>query len=344
MRKIYAITDYKGHFGSKWLSLPYRSGYDQRKLQDYFKDYGLSLEFKRPIEIHFSKEEWNGKTVLLTSSEEPGLEYKRHIEDLAYGLEQCGANVLPGSDFISAHENKIRSAILQNLQLNDSFRLLDYSIYGNYEELHQYLKTGKQKFPCIVKKPSGSKGTGVFLVQNRKELRHVAKKISTQGNIIDRIKEKIRGIRHKGYIQNSSRTKRFLIQEFAPNLKCDWKVLIYGTRIYILRRNIKSNDFRASGSGIGYTAGSESEFPITYLEPLYQFFLGLKVPNLSLDFGFDGHEGFIFEFQALYFGTSTQFKSKDYYKKNDDQWVVNKNEFDQEQIFVSSIAEFIQNK
>lgn len=77
---------------------------------------------------------------------------------------------------------------------------------------------------------------------------------------------------------------------------------------------------------------------------MYQFFLGLKVPNLSLDFGFDGHEGFIFEFQALYFGTSTQFKSKDYYKKNDDQWVVNKNEFDQEQIFVSSIAEFIQNK
>jgi hypothetical protein len=78
MRKIYAITDYKGHFGSKWLSLPYRSGYDQRKLQDYFKDYGLSLEFKRPIEIHFSKEEWNGKTVLLTSSEEPGLEKKCH--------------------------------------------------------------------------------------------------------------------------------------------------------------------------------------------------------------------------------------------------------------------------
>ena len=100
----------------------------------------------------------------------------------------------------------------------------------------------------------------------------------------------------------------------------------------------------ASGSGVGYAAGSESEFPVAYLEPLYQFFLELKVPNLSIDFGFDGKEGFIFEFQALYFGTSTQFKSKDYYKRNDGKWIVKQNEFDQEQIFVSSIAEFIQEK
>ena len=51
MIKVFAITDYKGHFGSKWLSSPYRSGYDQQKLQDYFIDYGISIEFKRPINI-----------------------------------------------------------------------------------------------------------------------------------------------------------------------------------------------------------------------------------------------------------------------------------------------------
>ena len=77
---------------------------------------------------------------------------------------------------------------------------------------------------------------------------------------------------------------------------------------------------------------------------MYQFFLELKVPNLSIDFGFDGQEGFIFEYQALYFGTSTQFKSKDYYKRTDGKWAVQKNEFDQEEIFVNSIAEFIQKK
>ena len=97
MIKVFAITDYKGHFGSKWLSSPYRSGYDQQKLQDYCLDYGISIKFIRPVNIHFSKEEWEGKIVLMTSSEEPGLEYKRHIEDLAYGLEQCGAHVIPVS-------------------------------------------------------------------------------------------------------------------------------------------------------------------------------------------------------------------------------------------------------
>lgn len=344
MIKVFAITDYKGHFGSKWLSSPYRSGYDQQKLQDYFKDYGISIEFKRPINIHFSKEEWGGKIVLMTSSEEPGLEYKTHIEDLAYGLEQCGAHVIPGLDLISAHENKIRSAILQNLKLNNSFRILGYTILGNYEELCHYLNSEQQKYPCILKKPQGSKGTGVYLINDMKELKQIARKISSKSKIAERLKEKIRRKKHKGYIENSRYKDRFLLQEFVPELQCDWKVLIYGTCIYLLRRNIKSDDFRASGSGVGYAAGSESEFPVAYLEPLYQFFLELKVPNLSIDFGFDGKEGFIFEFQALYFGTSTQFKSKDYYKRNDGKWTVKQSEFDQEQIFVSSIAEFIQEK
>ena len=344
MIKVFAITDYKGHFGSKWLSSPYRSGYDQQKLQDYCLDYGISIKFIRPVHIHFSKEEWEGKIVLMTSSEEPGLEYKRHIEDIAYGLEQCGAHVIPGLDFISAHENKIRSAILQNLKLNNSFRILDYTALGNYEELCQYLNLEQQKYPCILKTPQGSKGTGVFLIKDEMELRRVAKKISSKPKIIARLKEKIRRKKHKGYTENSHYTDRFLLQEFVPKLQCDWKVLIYGTCIYILRRNIKSDDFRASGSGVGYAAGSESKFPVKYLEPLYQFFLELKVPNLSIDFGFDGQEAFIFEYQALYFGTSTQFKSKDYYKRTDGKWAVQKNEFDQEEIFVNSIAEFIQKK
>ena len=41
MIKYLPQQDYKGHFGSKWLSSPYRSGYDQQKLQDYCLDYGI---------------------------------------------------------------------------------------------------------------------------------------------------------------------------------------------------------------------------------------------------------------------------------------------------------------
>ena len=344
MRRVFAIIDYKGHFGSKWLSTPYRSGYDLQKLQKYFKEYDLYIEFKRPIDIRFSKEDWEGEIVLITSSEEPGLEYKRHLEDIAFGLEQCGAYIIPGLDFISVHENKIRGAILQNLKMNNSFRILDYNILGNYEELSQYCNSEQQKYPCILKTPQGSKGTGVYFIKDQKQLKCIARKISTKSKLLNRLKEKIRKKRHKGYIQNSGYTDRFLLQEFVPKLQCDWKILIYGKSIFILRRNIKAGDFRASGSGVGYAAGSNSVFPLQYLEPLYQFMLSLRVPNLSVDFGFDGKDGFIFEFQALYFGTSTQFKSKDYYQRTEGKWEVQNNEFDQEQIFVRSILEFIHEK
>lgn len=342
METIFAITDYNGHFGSKWLSVPYRSGYNKTKLSSNFKSFGFKIEFIRPSEIQFSKAQWKGVRVLLTSSEERGLRYKSYLEDIAFGLTECGAVLLPALEYLQAHENKIKSLILQNLAIDDPIKVLKYQTFGTYEELEHLLTTQKLEFPCIVKKPDGSKGKGVYLAKNKAELKKITKKISRNFNLFAWLKENVRTYKHKGYKKTSIYSNKFLIQEFVPDLSCDWKVLIYGESIYILKRKVKSNDFRASGSGYGYQSGATSDFPMEFIEPLYQFFLNLKVPNLSIDFGHDGTNGFIFEFQALYYGTSTQYKSKELFKRANGEWKLEANESDQESIFTSSIVEFIE--
>ena len=129
-----------------------------------------------------------------------------------------------------------------------------------------------------------------------------------------------------------------------PDLKNDWKVLVYGEKYFVLKRNIKENDFRASGSGYNYTAGSESGFRVQMLNFLRKFYTAMDVPNLSIDFAWDGQTGYVFEFQGIYFGTSTQYKSKDYYEYSQGKWKLKENDLDQEQVYVHSVVEYLKKR
>ena len=344
MSLLYIITDYKGHFGSKWKSKPYRSGYDKEKLKGYFLTHGIEVKFIKPIEIDYNSTFWTGKNVLLNSSEEPQLFYKQFLEDIAFALNQFGANLIPSIEHLQCHENKIKGMVSQSINQHADIHQLKYILLGNYFEFLEYLEKTNPQYPCIVKLPSGSKSSGVFLANNESELKNIVKKVSSNFSIYSYFKEFIRKYKHTGYIANSKYPKKLLIQEYVPNLSCDWKLLIYGSSIFILKRSIKKNDFRASGSGHKYTVGSQSEFPIKYLEALYQTFINYDTPNLSIDFGFDGEKAYIFETQAIYFGTSTQFLSKDYYHRKNGNWELLPNNMDQEEIFTKSIVEYLKRK
>ena len=66
-----------------------------------------------------------------------------------------------------------------------------------------------------------------------------------------------------------------------------------------------------------------------------------KVPNISLDIGFDGKKFHLIEFQFLYFGTTTIEKSPFWFEKDDDSWKLNEGESELEKVYVESIVEFI---
>jgi glutathione synthase/RimK-type ligase-like ATP-grasp enzyme len=340
MKKIYALTDYKDHFGSKWNASPYRSGFDKSLLKEYFQIKGYDVVFVRYRDISF-KEDWTDCLVIYTSSEEPGLYYKSFIEDIILSLERSGALVIPDYSFLRANNNKVFMESLKRDLLGEEFNRNTGKGYGTLEEALTDLAEGRILFPCVVKKASGSMSKGVFLARDKKELIRNVKKVSRTRDIKNEAREFLRSIRHRGYIRESGYQNKFILQPFIPDLKNDWKILIYGDHYYILNRGIKKEDFRASGSHFNYKAGSASEFPIKMLDNIEHIYNNLDVPHLSIDYAYDGTYGYIHEFQALHFGTSTLEFCDGYYKKVSNEWIFEKKHFDQEEEYVRGLVHYL---
>ncbi|MDY0143778.1 MAG: hypothetical protein RBR97_17975 [Bacteroidales bacterium] len=341
MKSIVALTDYKGYFGSKWKAAPYRSGYDKNILKECFGKLGWDIEFLRMQDIDF-KEDWSNKIVIYTSSEETGFYYKNFIEDIVLALERTGAIVLPRFDFLRANNNKVYMEMLREQLLGEKISGNSSNFYGSLEELEIDIERDRVKFPCVVKKAEGAMSRGVFLAKNKTELYNYAKKISHSSHLLSEIRELMRVRKHKGYKKESKYQHKFIIQNFIPRLKNDWKILIYGNHYYILNRGIKQGDFRASGSHFNYKAGSKSELPEFLLDKVKEIYQIMDVPHLSLDLAWNGENVIVHEFQALYFGTSTMDFSEDLYVFENNKWEIMQADFLQEEEYVWGFVNYFE--
>ncbi len=342
MNKIYALTDYKNHFGNKWNDHPYRSGFDKPLLKKYFEKYNYKIEFLQFKDVEFNKSLWERKVVIYTSSEEIGLNYKNFIEDIVLGLEHIGAIVIPGFDFLRANNNKVYMEILKDQMLGEELSGNRSKYYGTLDELNDDIKKEKISFPSVIKTAAGAMSRGVFLAKNNEELMKYAKIISRSAHYIHELKEIAKKHKHPGYKMESKYQNKFIIQPFIHNLKNDWKILVYGDHYYILNRGIKSNDFRASGSHYNYKAGSKSEFPEYLLDNVEMIYNKLDVPHISLDFAYDGEKTYVHELQAIHFGTSTIEFCQDYYTKKNNQWVTKPKQLDQEEEYVWGLVKYLE--
>ncbi len=68
------------------------------------------------------------------------------------------------------------------------------------------------------------------------------------------------------------------------------------------------------------------------------------VPNISIDIAFNGNKFHLFEFQAVYFGTTTIAESTFYFMKVNDRWEMFKEKSELEKEYVDSIVKFINRK
>jgi glutathione synthase/RimK-type ligase-like ATP-grasp enzyme len=342
MKKIYLLTDYNGRFGSKANSIPYRSGMDQKLLTFYFNKQDFE-----PIFLNFSKvhdlKELKDILILYTSTEDYGYYYKSFIEDVVLYLQNKGAKIIPRYEFLRANNNKsfmeLFRTTFNSLIINN---ILSWS-FGSLEELKDNIT--KFRFPIVIKEAAGAMSKGVYLARDQKELLKIVKKISLTSSWAHDLKDFLRPLRHLQYKRQSVYRKKYIIQEFIPKLKNDWKVLVFYDNIFVLERGIKENDFRASGSKYNYFAGSKTEFPEGFLNYALSARNELNVPNVSLDIIYDGLNFKLIEFQAIYFGTSTIDMSDIYYQKINNGWEkteisVNDNV---EGFYVDSVLRYVKN-
>ncbi len=338
MGKICLLTDYKNNFGSKAGSAVYRGGFNIDLLIKFFRKSGFETEVINISDVQNLKNV-EGIVFLYTSSEDIGYNYKSYIEDVILQLQVLGGVIIPQYEFLRANNNKSFMELLRKKFNTYTINSLKSWSIGTLEELKAQIDIFD--YPIVIKESAGAMSRGVYLAKDRKELLALAARISRTKRFFQEIKDYLRIYKYKGYKRNSKYREKFVIQEYIPELRNDWKVLVYYDKVFVLERGVLKGDFRASGSKFNYLAGSKTKLPNGFLDFVYSIREEFKVPNISLDIIYDGDRLRLIEYQAVYFGTSTYNMSDIYYQREADSWLRKENNATIEEYYVESIVSFL---
>lgn len=335
-KSIYIVTCYDGFFGQQpaaWESL------DITVMADTFQSAGFKTSIKtfnelanRPIDI---------KQSFIVYSGNPDREYYAYIEDVLLMLLKYDNILIPSLDVHRCHENKGYQELYKRQTGIDSLN----SIYlGSAEELEKYDLT----FPLVLKLPQGAAGRRVFLAHTRKELIKLINRFDTlwRNHLKFYFKERIKKyfLPHR-YVREYGdyflkQDVRFILQPYIPNLVHDYKILVFYDKYYALKRLVRRNDFRASGSGkILFEAPPDNL--LNYASEIYG---KLDTPIAGLDICFDGALYHLLEFQGIHFGPVTMVRSEGYFKKENDHWEFVTEKPDLEREYAAAVIKYIQGK
>jgi glutathione synthase/RimK-type ligase-like ATP-grasp enzyme len=335
---IIILRDYRKVFGSKYNSVPYRSGLDLELLMNHLVTFGIMAELQDYSDLELNN--INKRDIYWHDSiEDIGYHYKTYMEDMILAIELAGAKVIPGFKYIRAHNNKVFMESLRKLSKNPDLNNLFSRQYGCFEEIDNQLKIAN--FPVVVKGSEEAQSRNVYLGKTNNDTRKIIKNITYCMPFIKKVKEYLRVQKYPGYTKESNFRKKFILQQFIPELKNDWKLLIFGDICYILRRGIKEGDFRASGSHHNYGFGSHSSPPDGIFDFAYAIYEFFNVPYISLDVAYDGANFYIIEFQFVSFGTSTHLYSDCYFTKGENGWFAVDNQFDIEYLYARSLYQYL---
>lgn len=325
MRKILLLHDNRGYMASSRLRDT--KAVDILLLKNELLEQGFEeVEIKSLHQLTFPSK-FAGWYVLYPSSEDFGLFYKSFIEDILLQIQLDGAILLPKFEYFRAHHNKVFMELYRT-RLGEDYQTIKSLCFYSMKDLKELLKNNKIEYPVVIKCAEGSASGGVQMASNEIELFAKAKKMGRiQYNDacytrkkqirywLGRVK---RRLKKSEMIEKPTARQKMIIQSFIPNLDCDYKVLVFAEKFYLLKRYVRDEDFRASGSGKFVFpekfAGDEKKI----LEYAYQAYVQLETPMLSIDIAFDGANCHMIEFQCVDFGAYTLQYSSCYYKRDEE--------------------------
>ncbi len=337
---INILINYKGFIGSKHFDEPYRSGLDKLMLSCEFKKRGYKTSFYNINE--YSKYVNNIESyIIYTSSQDFNLYYKLFIEDIIYSLKLVNFKLIVDYKYLKAHHNKVFMELLKR-SFSSKFNTIHSLFFGTIEEL--VMDIDFITFPCILKGSEGSSGKNVYIANNRKECLKIANKISKSRILKHDIRDIFRYIKHKKYTRESTNRQKFIIQNFIPNLINDWKIYIFGKRLYVFYRPIfKHRGFRASGGGYdNYFYDQNAKYPANLFNFCYELYNEMAVPCVSIDVAYDGVNFHLLEYQAIDFGTAGIIYSNGYFELHEDKWIFIADKLSIEHVYVDSIVYYIE--
>jgi glutathione synthase/RimK-type ligase-like ATP-grasp enzyme len=249
-------------------------------------------------------------------------EYKEYIEDILLYIVKVGGRIIPDFQMFRSHENK---SFQELYKIEKKIATPSFNIVGTFEEGAQVLS--KVNFPIIGKTISGFGSKGVAQINNMEEGKKFLKKNMKSGIQLSSDGLRVLGRRLKYRNQYPQKRGKLVFQEKINGVDHDWKILVFGDLCFCLKRSVRKNDFRASGSGIFDFEAVPTDSILNFA---YDTKNKLDTPWVSLDIIVKGDNCYLIEYQALHFGLSTLINNKYYYKYEESNKMWNKYSKDKE--------------
>lgn len=232
---------------------------------------------------------------------------------LISSLEKKGLKVYPNSTTCWHFDDKIgQKYLLESLKA----QLVPAYVFYEKRKAKEWVRNAS--FPVVFKLRAGAGSNNVKLVSNASQANRLIRKAFGHGfrpvsrvnllsdkftkfkrkknlsNLMIVLKELVRFVypryddkmlpREKGYVY---------FQDFIPDNKFDIRVVIIGGRAFGIKRFVRRNDFRASGSG-NFISDKEA-IPVECISYSFKLAEQLEMQSVCFDFVFKGDNFFLLE-------------------------------------------------
>jgi glutathione synthase/RimK-type ligase-like ATP-grasp enzyme len=282
-----AIHHQQGSFSSRWIKYCEKKGIPYKIVDCYSSNIIDQLEDCDALMWHFHQS--NSKDILFA-------------KQLLYSVETSGKKVFPDFNTVWHFDDKVgQKYLLESINAP----LVPTNIFYSRQSAFDWIK--KSSFPKVFKLRGGAGSINVKLVKNKKIATKLINRAFSKGFNVDSPLSP--GERYRLYRLNKGSILSFIkgivrlfiptqfakvhgkergyiyFQDFIPNNNSDTRVIVIGEKAFALKRFVRKNDFRASGSGsFSY---SKNEFDERCLHIAFSISQKLKTQCIAYDFIFD---------------------------------------------------------
>lgn len=317
------IQERKNSFSEGWIQYCKKNGVSYKLIDVYSNDVISQLEDCDAFMWHFHHTDYRDI---------------QFAKSLLRSLEQKGIKVFPNSASCWHFDDKIAQKYL--LEAIGAPLVPTYVFYTEKDAMKWIHET---TFPKVFKLKGGAGASNVKLACTRKDALKLIKQCFGKGfrqyRYQEQIKENYRKFKSgKNKLKDIFRPlyyefiKKYptdldhylgkeigyaYFQDFIPNNTFDIRVCVVGNKAFALKRMVRTNDFRASGSGnILY---NRSEIDERCIKIAFEVNQKLKMQSVAFDFVFDGNNNpLIVEISYGYTGRA--YRKCEGYWTDDMQW------------------------
>lgn len=292
-----AIHHHSGRFSDKWIEYCKVNHIDYGLINCYDSDIIQQLTDYDALMWHWAHTDQNA--VLFA-------------RQLTASLEMQGKKVFPNTKTCWHFDDKLAQKYL--------FEAIGAPLVPTYVfyEMDKALEWAeKTTYPKVFKLRAGAGSSNVRLVENKakaaklinqaftdgfspipsisNDLKIKVKRIKSLSIIFKKILNMPKAIKRRNVLKKSFSTEQgyAYFQDFIPNNDHDIRVIVIGEKAFAIKRMVRENDFRASGSGV--IKYHPMDIPLDCIKIAYELVDKLDTQTAAFDFVFNGQKTMLVE-------------------------------------------------